>query len=69
VTVASAAEGIVAKTDLVEVEGGAVVPVDYKRGARTARPFDDDLLPDRPTAAILRWIAGESTESGQGGIT
>ncbi len=33
VTVASPAEGIVAKTDLIEAEGGAVVPVDYKRGA------------------------------------
>ncbi len=33
VTVASEAEGIVAKIDLVEAEDGQVRPVDYKRGA------------------------------------
>jgi CRISP-associated protein Cas1 len=33
VTVSSPAEGIIARTDLIEAEGGAVVPVDYKRGA------------------------------------
>ncbi len=33
VTVSSAAEGIVAKIDLVEAADGAVSPVDYKRGA------------------------------------
>jgi CRISPR-associated protein Cas1 len=32
VTVASEAAGIVARTDLIEAEGGKVVPVDYKRG-------------------------------------
>jgi CRISPR-associated protein Cas1 len=41
VTVASATEGIVAKTDLVEAEGGAVVPVDYKRGSAP----DPDRVP------------------------
>ena len=33
VTVAAPDEGIVAKVDLVETEGGRVTPVDYKRGA------------------------------------
>jgi CRISPR-associated protein Cas1 len=33
VTVASEADGIVAKVDLVEAEAGAVCPVDYKRGS------------------------------------
>jgi CRISP-associated protein Cas1 len=33
VTVSSASLGIVAKVDLIEAEGSAVVPVDYKRGA------------------------------------
>ena len=33
VTIVSAAEGIIAKTDIIEAEAGAVVPVDYKRGA------------------------------------
>jgi CRISPR-associated protein Cas1 len=32
VTVTSARAGVVAKTDLIEVAGGRVVPVDYKRG-------------------------------------
>ncbi len=41
VTVASRTEGIVAKTDLIEAEGGAVVPVDYKRGAAP----DPDRVP------------------------
>src|SRR5438105_1975851 len=33
VTVSSAQEGLIAKTDLIEAEGGVVVPVDYKRGS------------------------------------
>lgn len=33
VTVSAPEEGIIAKTDLIEVEDGAVVPVDYKRGS------------------------------------
>jgi CRISPR-associated protein Cas1 len=37
VSVGSAREGITAKVDLVESEGGEVVPVDYKRGAAPER--------------------------------
>lgn len=33
VTVAAPADGVVAKVDLVEAEGGQVTPVDYKRGS------------------------------------
>ena len=49
VTVSSEAEGIIAKTDLVEADDGAVVPVDYKRGAATRpRPGPRRRLARRP---------------------
>src|SRR5262249_27173581 len=41
VTVSSTAEGIIAKTDLIEIEDGQVTPIDYKRGAAP----DDDRAP------------------------
>lgn len=33
VTIASTSLGVVAKADVIEADGGAVIPVDYKRGA------------------------------------
>src|SRR3954451_15217014 len=34
VTLSSVALGVIAKIDIAEVEGGQVIPVDYKRGKR-----------------------------------
>jgi len=56
VTLSSETHGLIAKLDLIEGEGSAVTPVDYKRGAPKETEAGPEAWPaDRVQLARRRW--------------